>query len=72
MQRIRSVTKFIVFTSICCECVCVHSFYEDLVFYDKDNIPEDIFLKIEERVNKPKFRVGLILTHYILEQFCKI
>ena len=49
-----------VFTSICCECVCVHSFYEDLVFYDKDNIPEDIFLKIEERVNKPKFRVCLI------------
>ena len=28
-----------------------------MVFYDKDNIPEDIFLKIEARVKKPKFKV---------------
>ena len=44
------------------------SFFEDMVFYDKDNMPEEIFLKIEKRVKRPKFRVSplnfFILSFY--------
>ncbi|KAL3832089.1 hypothetical protein ACJMK2_023767 [Sinanodonta woodiana] len=36
------------------------NFIQELIFYDKDNIPVDIFIKLQELIKKPQFQYDVI------------
>ena len=38
------------------------NFIQDLIFYDKDNIPENIFKELTKLVKEPKFQPDLVMN----------